>query len=352
MAKFFWLTNKKEGVRMTNYINPNKVPKKILYTGEKIPCIGMGTFGSDRYTPQEIADAVAGAIRCGYRLFDCASVYGNEDQIGAIFAKAIADGVVKREDLFITSKVWNNMHGRGDVLLSCAKSLKDLQLDNIDLYFVHWPFPNYHAPGCTVDSRNPDSKPFSVDRFMATWRQMENLVDMGLVRYIGMSNMTIPKLKAVLGLCRIKPAVIEMEIHPSFQQNELYNYCIEHDILPIGYCPIGSPNRPDRDKTETDVIDAELPEVAAVAKAHNVHPAIVCLKWAVQRGQIPIPFSVHEKNYVGNLRCITEDPLTSAEMQSLRSAERGCRLVKGQVFLWPGADSWEDLWDLDGTITK
>ena len=337
---------------MTSYIDPNKVPKKTLYTGEKIPCIGMGTFGSDRYTPQEIADAVAGAIRCGYRLFDCASVYGNEDQIGAIFAAAIEEGIVKREDLFITSKVWNNMHGRGDVLLSCAKTLKDLQLDTIDLYFVHWPFPNYHAPFASGDARNPDSKPFSVERFMATWIQMENLVDMGLVRYIGMSNMTIPKLEAVLPLCRIKPAVIELELHPSFQQNELFSYCIEHDILPIGYCPIGSPNRPDRDKTDTDVVDAELPEVVEAAKAHNVHPAIICLKWAVQRGQIPIPFSVHEKNYVNNLLSITEDPLTDAEMKSLENAERGCRLVKGQVFLWPGADSWEDLWDLNGTITK
>lgn len=337
---------------MTNNVEPNKVPKKTLYTGEKIPGIGMGTFGSDRYSAQEVADAVAGAIRCGYRMFDCASVYGNEDQIGSIFSQAVEEGVVKREELFITSKVWNNMHGRGDVLISCAKTLKDLQLDAVDLYFVHWPFPNYHAPGCSVDARNPDSKPFSVARFMATWKQMESLVDMGLVRYIGMSNMTIPKLNAVLPLCRIKPAAIEMELHPSFQQQELFDYCVEREILPIGYCPIGSPNRPDRDKTETDVVDTELPEVVEAAKAHNVHPAIVCLKWAVQNGQIPIPFSVHEKNYIANLRCITEDPLTDDEMKKIKGADCGCRLVKGQVFLWAGAKGWEDLWDLDGTITK
>lgn len=337
---------------MNNFVDPNIVPKKTLFTGEQMPGMGMGTFGSDRFTPKEIADAVAGAIRSGYRLFDCASVYGNEDQIGQIFAEAIEEGVVKREELFITSKVWNNMHGRGDVLLSCAKTLKDLQLENIDLYFVHWPFPNYHAPGCSVDSRNPDAVPFSVDRFMKTWKQMERLVDMGLVRYIGMSNMTIPKLEAVLPLCRIKPAVIEMELHPSFQQEELYTYCVDHNILPIGYCPIGSPNRPDRDKTDTDVTDTEMPEIVEIAKAHGVHPAIVCLKWASQRGQIPIPFSVHEKNYVNNLRCITEDPLTEEEMNIIKKVDCGCRLVKGHVFLWPGADSWEDLWDIDGTITK
>lgn len=337
---------------MNTAIDPNTVPKKTLSSGEKIPCMGMGTFGSDRFSGAEIADAVAGAIRCGYRMFDCAAVYGNEDRIGNVFAQAIEEGVVKREELFITSKVWNDMHGRGDVLISCAKTLKDLRLDVVDLFFVHWPFANYHAPGCSGDARNPDSKPFSVERFMDTWRQMENLVDKGLVRYIGMSSMTIPKLDAVLPLCRIKPAAIEMELHPSFQQEALFNYCVERDIQPIGFCPIGSPTRPDRDKTESDVADIELPEVVSIAKAHNVHPAIICLKWAVQRGQIPIPFAVDENFYVSNLRCVTEDPLTDDEMQSLTKADCKCRLIKGQVFLWEHAKGWEDLWDIDGTITK
>ena len=205
-------------------IDPNRVPKRTLSTGEEIPCIGMGTFGSDRYGAEEVSAAVAGAIRCGYRMFDCASVYGNEDLIGKVFAEAFAGGAVKREELFIISKVWNDMHGKGDILLSCAKTLKDLQIDVLDAYFVHWPFANYHAPGCDGDSRNPDSKPFYVDDFMVAWRQMERLYDMGLVRNLGMSNMTIPKLEAVLPLCRIKPTLIEMELHPAFQQPELFAY--------------------------------------------------------------------------------------------------------------------------------
>ncbi len=337
---------------MTEFINPSLVPKRKLITGEEIPCIGMGTFGSDRFSPDQVAQAVAGAIRCGYRMFDCASVYGNEALIGRVFEQALAEGVVQRDELFITSKVWNDMHGKGDVLLSCAKSLQDLQLDYIDAYFVHWPFPNYHAPGCDGDSRNPDSKPFSVERFMETWRQMERLYDLGLVRHIGMSSMTIPKLEAVLPLCRIKPTVIEMELHPCFQQQALFDYVIAHNIQPIGFCPIGSPTRPQRDMTPDDVADIEVPEVVEVAKAHRIHPAVVCLKWAVQRGQIPIPFSVHENEYVSNLRCTTEDPLTDAEMDSLRNAERDCRLIKGQVFLWPGASDWHDLWDEDGVIVE
>lgn len=172
------------------------------------------------------------------------------------------------------------MHGDGDVLIACARTLKDLKLDYLDMYYVHWPFPNYHAPGCDVDSRNPDARPFSVEEFMKTWRQMERLVDMGLTRHTGMSNMTIKKLEQVLPLCRIRPAVI-------------------------------------------------------------------CIKWAVQRGQTPIPFSTKEKNYTANLRCVTEDPLTEEEMDIISGLDRNNRLIKGQVFLWEGASGWEELWDMD-----
>jgi alcohol dehydrogenase (NADP+) len=330
---------------MAETIDPRRVPFFTLASGEKIPAIGMGTFGSDKYAPDAVSAAVAGAIRYGYRLFDCAAVYENEDPIGIVFEEAIRSGVVKREDLFITSKVWNDMHGRGGVLLSLAKTLKDLRLEYVDAFFVHWPFPNYHAPGCAADARNPNSLPFSRDRFLATWAQMERIQKMGLARYIGMSNMTVSKLEAVLPGCAIKPALIEMELHPAFQQPELFRCCKDKGISVIGFCPIGSPSRPERDKAPGDIVDTELPEVVSAAKAHNIHPALVCLKWAVQHGHIPIPFSTTEKNYQANLRCVTEDPLTAGEMEAINKADKNCRLVKGQVFLWEGAKGWEDLWD-------
>ena len=333
-------------------VDPNLVPKVRLADGALVPAVGIGTFASDNYTADVVAEAVRGAIRSGYRFIDCASVYGNEADIGAVFAELFDEGVVTRDEMFITSKVWNDMHGKGDVLLSCAKTLRDLGLDSLDIYFLHWPFPNYHAPGCDGDSRNPNSKPFSVERFMATWRQMERLVDMGLTKRIGMSNMTIPKLEAVLPLCRIQPAMIEMELHPSFQQQALYDYCMERGIQVIGFCPLGSPKRPERDRTADDVADMEMPELVKIAEVHGIHPAAVCLKWGVQRGEVVIPFSVREKNYVSNLACVTGDPLTDEEMQVLSTLDRNCRLVKGQVFLWPGATHWEDLWDLDGKIVQ
>lgn len=335
---------------MNNRIDQEVVPLRTLYSGEKIPCMGLGTFGSDKYGADMVSESVYGAIKYGYRLIDCAAVYQNEDRIGMVLQRLFAEKEVERKELFITSKVWNDMHGEGQVLKSCQKSLMDLRLDYLDLYFVHWPFPNYHAPGCSGDSRNPDSRPFSVEEFMGVWRQCEELVEKGLVRYIGMSNMTIPKLEAVLPLCRIQPAALEMELHPSFQQPELFDYARKHDILPIGYCPIGSPSRPERDRTAEDVADTQLPAVVQAAKAHQVHPAVICLKWAVQRGQVPIPFSVKEAQYIANLKCAAEDPLTAEEMEVIRGEDKNCRLVKGQVFLWEGAEGWEDLWDPAGVI--
>lgn len=331
-------------------INPARVPKKELYSGEKIPCMGMGTFGSDRFTSEQVSAAVAGAIRCGYRLFDCAACYGNESEIGKVFKAAFDEGAVTRNELCIMTKVWNDMHER--VGEACRKSIADLQCDYIDIYFIHWPFPNYHVPGCDVNSRNEDSRPFSVDEFVNTYRQCEELVAKGLIRYIGISNMTIPKLEAVLPLLKIKPAVCEIELHPCFQQQELFEYLIDHNIQPIGYMPIGSPRRPERDMTPDDIADTQMPEMIKIAQAHHVHPAIVALKWAVQRGQIPIPFSVTEKHYADNLKCILDDPLTEEEMAEIAALERNNRLVKGQVFLWKGAKDWHDLWDEEGFIVQ
>jgi alcohol dehydrogenase (NADP+) len=333
-------------------INPESVPHKVLTNGAKIPVVGLGTFGSDNYSNDEIAQAVGLAIGMGYRHIDCASVYGNEKEIGNVLAQLTSDGAVQRESLWITSKVWNNMHGAGDVIKSCRQTLKDLQLDYLDLYLVHWPFPNYHAPGCDGEARNPDSRPYNHDRYMVAWRQMEQLVDLGLVRNIGTSNMTIPKMTLLLQTARIKPVVNEMEIHPHFQQDELYRFMVDHGIQPIGYSPIGSPKRPERDRTPDDTVDIDDPVIVKIAARLNVHPALVCIKWAVQRGQVSIPFSVKPEKVFGNLEAVTKDPLTTDEMKAIAAIDKNNRLIKGQVFLWQGARGWEDLWDLSGEITN
>lgn len=331
-------------------VDPAQVPIRTLYTGATIPAIGLGTFGSDRYDADEVAAAVRSALGLGYRHIDCATVYGNEHLIGSVLHDALRAGV-RREDLWITSKLWNDKHRPEDVIPACEQSLRDLHLDYLDLYLVHWPFPNHHTPGVSVSSRDAHAKPYIHNAYMATWRQMEALVERGLVRHIGTSNMTIPKLQLVLRDASIKPACNEMELHPHFQQPELFRYVLDHAIVPIGYSPIGSPRRPDRDKTEQDTVDIEDPVIVRIARRLGVHPAVVCIKWAVQRGQIPIPFSVHRDKLLGNLRAVVSDPLTDAEMAELATIDRNCRLIKGQVFLWKEGQRWEDLWDPTGEIT-
>jgi len=331
-------------------VDPNLVPRRVTHTGAAIPAIGIGTFGSDRFTGEQIAAAVLDAISVGYRHIDCAAVYGNEHLVGGALQAAIAGGV-PREELWITSKLWNDKHAEDDVIPAFRKSLEDLRLDYLDLYLIHWPFPNYHAPGCDVGSRSPDAKPYIHESYMKTWRQLERLVEMGLVRHIGTSNMTVPKLELLLRDAEIQPACNEMELHPHFQQPELFQFVLDNGIVPIGYCPIGSPNRPERDRTEGDTVDIEDPVIVSIAERLGIHPGVVCVKWAQQRGQIPIPFSVKRHQYLAGLQAVVSLHLTDEDMAAIARIDKGCRLIKGQVFLWKDGQSWEDLWDPDGVIT-
>ena len=315
-----------------------------LSSGAKMPVIGLGTFGSDKYTNDQIAAAVIDAAEVGYRHFDCASVYSNEPEVGQSLEQIQKDGI-KREDLWITSKLWNNHHDEADVIPACEKSLKDLRVDYLDLYLIHWPFPNFHAPKVDVSSRDPHAKPYIHENYMKTWRQMEKLQQRGLVKHIGTSNMTISKLEQLLRDAEIKPAVNEMELHPHFQQPELFEYVRSHGMVPVAYCPIGSPSRPERDRTPDDTVDMEDSVIRYIAEEHEMTPAAVCIAWAVQRGQVPIPFSVKRHQYEDSLEAAIKQPLTADNMREIAKIDKRCRLIKGQVFTWPEANGWEDLWD-------
>jgi len=331
-------------------VDPNLVPTCPLHTGASIPAIGLGTFGSDHVSAEQVAEAVIAAAEVGYRHFDCAAVYGNEALIGSSLQTVMAGGV-KREDLWITSKLWNDKHGEADVVPAFRQSLADLRLDYLDLYLIHWPFPNWHAPHADVTSRSPNARGFILAEYLKTWRQLEKLVEIGLLRHIGVSNMTIPKLEAFLPEAGIKPAAHEMELHPHFQQPELFQYTVDHGMLPIGYCPLGSPGRPERDRTPEDTVDMEDPVIVGIAERLGVHPAAVCLKWAVQRGQVPIPMSANRRNILANIQAVAGEPLTDEDMAAIAGMDRNCRLVKAPVFLWKAGQTWEALWDLEGEIT-
>jgi alcohol dehydrogenase (NADP+) len=329
-------------------IDPDLIPGINLSDGCKIPVIGLGTFGSDSVEPETVAATIRKAILTGYRHIDCASVYGNEKNIGHTLNEIIGCGAISRKEMWITSKLWNDKHN--DVAASCRKSLADLQLDYLDLYLIHWPVPNYHPPKCDVNTRNPNAKPYIHDNYMNTWRQMEGLVEKGLVKRIGTSNMTIPKLKLLLRDAKIRPAFNEMELHPHFQQPELFEFCQQNNIQPIAYCPLGSPGRPERDRTPEDTVDLEDQIITKIAERHHVTPAQVAIKWAIQRGQIPIPFSVN--HFYENIEAVVNVKLTNKDMEDIAKIDKNCRLIKGQVFLWKDNQSWEDLWDIEGEIKQ
>ena len=277
-------------------------------------------------------------------------MYSNEREVGEALETVRAGGV-KREELWITSKLWNDKHAEEDVIASCRKSLEDLRLDYLDLYLVHWPFPNFHPPGCDVTSRSADAKPYIHENYMKTWRKMEELVDLGLVRHIGTSNMTIPKLKLVLRDARIKPAVNEMELHPHFQQPELFRFVVEngiaaHWVLPdriagtAGARPDagghGADGRPGGCKDRRAAWGASgggLHQVGGAAGAD----ADSLLRDAAQLCGEPAG---------GGARSLSDE-----EMREIAGIDRNCRLIKGQVFLWKDGQSWEDLWDVNGEIT-
>jgi alcohol dehydrogenase (NADP+) len=327
-------------------VDPALVPQRRLPSGALMPAVGLGTFGSDHVSALEVATAVPGAFDAGYRHFDCAAVYGNEEAIGHALQK------LPREEIWVTSKLWNDKHAPADIVAACHQSLSDLGLDYLDMYLVHWPFANYHPPGCDVASRSPDARPYIHHEFMTTWAKMQELVDLGLTRHIGTSNMTMAKLRLLLADARIQPSVNEMELHPHFQQPDLFHFAREHGVEPIGFCPIGSPGRPERDRTPEDTVDTADPVIVSIARAHGIAPAPLCVKWAVQRGQTPVPFSVNPEHYLANLEAVVSEPLTDEEMRAIEGIDKGCRLIKGQVFLWREGQSWEDLWDLDGTIAQ
>ncbi|MGH9560846.1 MAG: aldo/keto reductase, partial [Terracidiphilus sp.] len=253
-------------------VDPLLVPAVALAGGGRLPAIGMGTFGSDHVSHDAVAEAVRYAASIGYRHFDCASVYGNESRIGSVFGELFRSGL-RREEVWVTSKLWNDKHGEDDVIPSCEKSLADLKLDSLDLYLIHWPFPNHHPPGCDVGSRSSHAVPYIHANYMRTWRKMEELVDRGLVRHIGTSNMTIPKMELLLRDARIRPTANQMELHPQFQQPEFFRYLKERGIQPIAYSPLGSPGRPERDRTPEDSSPLEDPAIVELAKRRGQHPA-------------------------------------------------------------------------------
>lgn len=264
----------------------NKVPKIKLNSGYEIPVFGLGTWKSK---PGEVEEAVKYAIEIGYRHIDCAYVYGNEKEVGAALKKKIGDGTVKREDLFITSKLWNTFHRPDLVEKNIRTSLQNLGLDYLDLYLIHWPFA-YKEEGETFPF-GPDGKiQFSDVDYVDTWKVMEGLVKKGLTRSIGISNFNKKQIERVLAVATIPPAVNQVECHPYLNQSKLIEFCKSKGIAVTGYSPLGSPDRPNAKPGDPQVL--EDPKLKELAAKYKKTPAQIILRWPLDRGIITIPKSV------------------------------------------------------------
>ena len=273
-----------------------------LRSGSKMPLIGLGTWES---APGEVGAAVKAALASGCRHIDCAAAYRNEQEVG----DAIKAAGVPRDEIFITSKLWNDRRRPADVRAALDKTLKDLGTDHLDLYLIHWP---------VVWQRDTLMKPDSGASLRECWETLETLVDEGKVRNIGVSNYKEAELAELLGYARIPPAVNQIELHPRLPQKSLVDYCQSRGVAVTAYSPLGRGN----------VKKAGLlanPTVVRIADSHGVSPASVLLKWNVQRNVVVIPKSVNPGRIDQNVRQPWTLQLSADEIAALDGLEDGGR---------------------------
>jgi diketogulonate reductase-like aldo/keto reductase len=247
----------------------------------EIPALGFGTLVSDQ---KETRRATKSAVEVGFRHLDCAERYRNEAAVGAALKELFADGTVRREDLFVTTKLWNNNHRPERVRPALQASLDRLGLDTVDLYLMHTPFA--FQPGDDQDPRDASGSVVYDDgvTLEETWAAMEALVDRGLTRAIGLSDIDVDGTRRVVNSARIKPAVVEVESHPYHPQWDLHAYCHSEDIILLAFAPLGH-------ALEPRLLDD--PVIVDIARRFGKTPAQVLLAWGIQRGSAVLTSSVN-----------------------------------------------------------
>jgi len=332
-------------------INPSDVKQLQLPDGTLMPQAAMGTFHSDNPDLAKMMDAiVVEAIRLGYRHIDCATAYQNEEVVGKALKQAINSKMVRRDELFVLSKLWNKHMHPEDVIPACEDSLKMLGLDYLDMYVVHWPWPNFHVPCASSDALNEHAVPYIHEDFMKVWEKMAELKKSGKVKNIGTSNQTQKTMELLLRDTNEsdRPVYNQMELHPLFQQKELVKYFIENKVVPSGYMSLGSPRRPGRDRFPEHQSDMLHPVVQRITKEINISPAQVCLAWAHQRENNQVGYvSMAERSewIKSNLQTSVKDVLSKEHFDAIdgdgssesQGIDANNRLIWGQVFFWPEA---------------
>ena len=311
-----------------------------LHGGDPMPALGLGTWKS---APGEVGAAVEEALRIGYRHLDCAAIYGNEAEIGEALARCFAKGLVSREELWVTSKLWNDRHATDDVVPALEQTLADLRLDHLDLYLIHWPVAQRRGvlgPEKADDLIGLDELPLA-----ATWVGMEAALNAGLCRHIGVSNCSVAKLEGLLANARHKPEANQVELHPYLQQPELVTFCREHGVAVTAYSPLGSLDRPATMKQDDEPLLLEDPVIVEIAGRIGASPAQVLLAWQIERGVAVIPKSVHPGRLKENLDA-AELSLAPDDMRAIEGLDRGRRYITGAFWAIEGsAYTLANLWD-------
>lgn len=286
-----------------------------LKTGAFMPRVGLGTWQS---SPNEVGEAVRYALlECGYRHIDCAWIYQNEKEIGTALKNIFNTGPIKREEVFVTSKLWNSFHAKERVAAVCKESLRNLNLDYLDLYLMHW------GVAMSAEKLEPlDEKGVLVTErvpIRETWEAMQDLVKAGLVKAIGVSNFTAPMLVDLLSYAEIPPAINQVELHPYLQQASFVEFCRYKGIAVTGYSPLGRPGYPE---TKVRLLDEDT--ICRIARARGKTSAQVVLRWAVQRGTIAIPKSVHPERIRENIE-VFDFELSREDMEGIAALDKGFR---------------------------
>jgi diketogulonate reductase-like aldo/keto reductase len=292
-----------------------------LANGETLPLLGVGTWKVTEH--EDVARVVHNSLKIGYRHLDCAAIYKNETLIGAALKKSMRTLNVERKDLFITSKVWNTNHTKEHVRQACENTLKQLQLDYLDLYLVHWPIAweytgvDLSIP-CPRDEITNEIK-FAKVTLQETWQAMEELVDAGLVKSIGVSNYSYPLLLDLLSYARIKPVVNQVEIHPYLPQTALVEASKKIGIHTTAYRPMAYGG-------STGVNLFEDPIIAELGKKYNRSPAQIILAWNFANGTSAIPKTIShlQENFESqDLDLDAEDVLTITNLnRNLRLSDK------------------------------